>query len=232
MKKNIMMRLASFLLVAVLISTSAISGTYAKYVTQANGNDSARVAKWGVTASVEGGAFAKSYDLDTTVDGTFTLAVNSSTDDKLVAPGTEGTFTGVALTGTPEVAVRIAKTATIAIEGWMIDDDNNAETDAIFYCPLVFSINGNTIDGKTYTQASTLVTALKNAIEASSGDYEPKTNLETITGMNGDYTWAWDFDANGAGVNDVKDTKLGDLVANDGTATISIAVDVTVTQID
>ena len=36
MKRNVMMRLASFLLVAVLISTSAISGTYAKYNMNSN----------------------------------------------------------------------------------------------------------------------------------------------------------------------------------------------------
>ena len=54
MKKNVMMRLASFLLVAVLISTSAISGTYAKYVTTAEGKETARVAKWGVQVGVAG----------------------------------------------------------------------------------------------------------------------------------------------------------------------------------
>ena len=49
MKKNKMMRLASVLLIAVMISTSAISGTYAKYVTEGAAQDDARVAHWGVT---------------------------------------------------------------------------------------------------------------------------------------------------------------------------------------
>ena len=48
MKKNKMMRLASFLLVATLLTTSMISGTFAKYVTEGSASDSARVAKWGV----------------------------------------------------------------------------------------------------------------------------------------------------------------------------------------
>ena len=54
MKKNKMMRLASGLLVAVLITTSTISGTFAKYVTTADAKDEARVAKFGVviTATV------------------------------------------------------------------------------------------------------------------------------------------------------------------------------------
>ena len=53
MKKNKMMRLASFLLIAVLVSTSAISGTYAKYTTSGFAEDQARVAKWGVTVAAD-----------------------------------------------------------------------------------------------------------------------------------------------------------------------------------
>ena len=44
MKKNKMMRIASVLLVAVILTTCAISGTFAKYVTSGNGSDNARVA--------------------------------------------------------------------------------------------------------------------------------------------------------------------------------------------
>ena len=47
MKKNTMMRVASALLVAVLLTTCAISGTFAKYVSSAETSDTARVAKWG-----------------------------------------------------------------------------------------------------------------------------------------------------------------------------------------
>ena len=38
MKKNTMMRIASVLLVAVLLSTCAISGTFAKYTSQYTGS--------------------------------------------------------------------------------------------------------------------------------------------------------------------------------------------------
>lgn len=231
MKKNTMMRVASALLVAVLMTTCAISGTFAKYTTGADADDTARVAKWGVTATVTGGAFAKEYEADDQ-ETEFDVTVSSSTDDKLVAPGTEGTFTGVALTGTPEVAVKIEKTATITVSGWMIDADKNAETAEVFYCPLVFVINNNTINGSTYTSAADLQTALKNAIEAGNDEYAANTNLANIEGMNGDYAWSWDFDDDGKGTNDAKDTILGDMVANGGTATITIDVDVKVTQID
>jgi flagellin-like hook-associated protein FlgL len=100
MKKNVMMRLACFLLVAVLISTSAISGTYAKYVTKDTAMDSARVAKWGVQIDAAGTTFAEAYDAkaegnDPAADKTST-AVTVRSDlthgsiNNLVAPGTNG----------------------------------------------------------------------------------------------------------------------------------------------
>ena len=45
MKKNRMMRVASALLVAVLLTTCAISGTFAKYITAEDATDSAAQAK-------------------------------------------------------------------------------------------------------------------------------------------------------------------------------------------
>jgi hypothetical protein len=220
------MRLASALLVAVLLSTCAISGTFAKYVTEASAADTARVAKWGVTASVTGGAFATKYDIKTTVDG-ITNSVVSSTANKLVAPGTEGKFTGVALTGTPEVAVNITKTATIDIEGWLIDHDNDSNAD-YYYCPLRITINGTEYYGMNYASADEFEAALKSAIEMSNGNYAAGTDLSAISGMNGNYEWKWDFEPTSP-YTDEFDTKLGDLAV---APTITINVKVEVTQID
>ena len=116
MKKNKMMRIASVLLIAVLISTCAISGTFAKYVTKAKGEDSARVAKWGVLVTLDGEAFLTEYEKD---DDTYkpayantdsTVTVQTSAEDKLVAPGTKNEGLVATLTGTPEVAVRYSLT--------------------------------------------------------------------------------------------------------------------------
>ncbi len=119
---NKLMRLASVLLIAALITTCAISGTFAKYVTKVEHQDSARVAKWGVTLSLEGdGLFATEYDTDEEVDpqtgfGYTGVSVRASDEDKVVAPGTtslkedasgnpiHGFVATVA--GTPEVATR------------------------------------------------------------------------------------------------------------------------------
>lgn len=81
MKKNKMMRLASLLLVAVLLTTSVIGGTFAKYVTVQSGSDSARVAAWGF-----GDATTVEFNLFTYTDAN----VKSSNNDKIIAPGTAG----------------------------------------------------------------------------------------------------------------------------------------------
>ncbi len=223
MKKNTMMRLASALLVAVLLTTCAIAGTFAKYTyTLPEAFDTARVAKWGVTGTMTGTAFAKTYNLDSTVKGEFTLAVESETN--VVAPGTTGTFTGVALTGTPEVAVRITTTAALDLgDNWMVAGDDGDD----FYCPIVINVNDTDIRGLDYTSAEDFKTAVKDAIEAGNGDYAPNTDLSTLSDLNGNYTWTWAFDG-----DDAKDTALGDAAANGTAATIALTVSVTVEQID
>jgi hypothetical protein len=111
--KNKMMRIASVLLVAALITTCAISGTFAKYVTKVEGTDKARVAKWGIVLTVDGNAFAEKYAatdakyLD--AEGKFSV-VSSVEGEKVVAPGTNSKLVNdnyvATVKGTPEVATR------------------------------------------------------------------------------------------------------------------------------
>lgn len=100
MKKNKMMRAASGLLVATLLTTSIISGTFAKYVTTANGSDNARVAKWGITMDNGADMFSDTYDANATT------TVDSNDDAKVVAPGTYGSTT-YTVSGAPETSYRI-----------------------------------------------------------------------------------------------------------------------------
>ena len=109
MRKNYMMRAASALLVAVLITTSTISGTFAKYTTQDSATDTARVAKWGVELQVEGNLFADGYiDAISKSETNAELAVHSLGDDDVVAPGTKNDngFT-FSIKGTPEVSGKV-----------------------------------------------------------------------------------------------------------------------------
>lgn len=243
MKKNKMMRIASGLLVAVLLTTCAISGTFAKYVTEGKADDSARVAKWGVTVTAEGGMFAKTYiKHDDTVDED-TVGANTviSADDKnVVAPGTNGKIGGITLSGKPEVAVKVDVKATeVKVENWTIGEGENAE----FYCPITLTFsNGKTedaaksetISGLDYTTAEAFVTAITEKIGGYSSYYKANTDLSTTNELH--ISWEWAFaGAEGSKQTDAKDTALGNVAAKaaEGAApTISFNVTTTVTQVD
>lgn len=135
MKKNKFMRLASGLLVGTLLTTCAISGTFAKYTTQDDGNDSARVAKWGVELQVVGTLFGENYLKDentvtsstddtkisvesTNLGGVVTPDTLDTSDNtvnitNLVAPGTKANDVfGIKLNGVPEVDYKIEASLT------------------------------------------------------------------------------------------------------------------------
>lgn len=113
MRKNKMMRAASALLVAVLLTTCAISGTFAKYVTQDDFSDTARVAKWGVELQLVGNLYGDTYQNALVAnDAGASIAVQASDavipvsqeGSDIVAPGTENSNgLSIYLAGQPEV---------------------------------------------------------------------------------------------------------------------------------
>ena len=163
MKKNRTLKLASGLLILCLITTCAISTTLAKYTTGDTASDTARVAKWGVEVSASGTMFGKAYGA--TGSGEFadkimaevSGSVNTSTGEKVVAPGTRNdTGIQIKLKGKPEVSFEFAATADtvqdivlkINTYGVMVEAHGiNAATDfiaeGIYY-----------LDGTTYKPAS------------------------------------------------------------------------------
>ena len=220
MKKNKMMRIASVLLVAVILTTCAISGTFAKYVTSGNGSDNARVAKFGVTLTGTADTFKETYAKN---DTGFTLAANSvvSTED-VVAPGTSGSMAAFTITGTPEVAVRVAFAGRLELgDKW--EDEGNA-----YYCPIEVTVGDATFKGTSYASADEFEAAVNAKIATYSKDYAAGTDLSTIGGDAPAISWNWAFEGND---ND-KDTYLGDQAAAGNAATISLDVTATVTQID
>lgn len=239
MKKNKTMRAASALLVAALLSTSIISGTFAKYTTTANAGDDARVAKFGVEIKANGTMFADDYDKDDSTAATITKSVVTSgtTGDAVVAPGTKGELANATITGTPEVAVHVEYTPTLTLTGWKTE--KGAE-----YCPIVFTVGDKTYgltgmkdsQGNVVKNASTTIEALKtaveNAIKAYSADYAANTDLSTI-GADGyvHVSWNWAFD----NAQDANDTYLGKLAADNDTSNdskVELSITTTVTQID
>ena len=227
MKKNKMMRIASVLLVAVLLTTCAISGTFAKYITEKESTDTARVAKFGVDLAVTvDGAFATEYDADTTATDKLGVAiaktvVASSTDsDNLVAPGTNGDLMASAtIQGTPEVAVNVKQEATLVLTNWAVE--------GTYYCPLVITVDSAKFYGMDYTSAAEFIAAVEAALD-SDVNYEPNTNLTESHSV----TWEWAFEGTDGKQTDVKDTALGDYAAKTDDIEISFTYKVTVTQID
>lgn len=239
MKKNVMMRAASVLLIMVLLTSSVISGTFAKYVTSASGTDSARVAEFGVRIDAHGEMFKYSYQgIEAGWDSKAT--VNGETE-KVVAPGTAGNMVSMTLSGTPEVAVKVTYEATnFSLKNWTLYDGTE-------YCPVVFTINGVTYGTEDtdatnkYATVAALETAIKEVIKNYSKEYAPNTDL-SADGRKAEslaISWSWEFSVNST--KDAKDTILGDKaagIAEDGSAmaktpaTIEIRVKTTVTQID
>lgn len=218
MKKNKMMRAASALLVAVLLTTSVISGTFAKYVTNVSANATARVAKWGFenTAISFDDLFSTTYVTDGTVITGNSVA--SSNTDELIAPGTKGaaTFSFVYNdeNAKPEVAYSFvvdASESTCATEiqentsiRWCLDDENYDLT----WEQLLDEINA--LDGdKTY------------------GPNE----LPTGFGHDDSHTirWQWKFYENDSA--DAKDTEMGNL-ATSTDLKVYLKISVTATQLD
>ena len=221
MKKNKIMRIASVLLVAVILTTCAISGTFAKYVTSGNGSDNARVAKFGVNVAATGTTFAKEYATDDNgVVGTIAKSVVSTED--VVAPGTSGNMAAFTLSGTPEVAVNVAFTGTLEL------GDKWVDSTSAYYCPIEITVGDTTFKGKTYASADEFEAAVNAKIATYSKDYAANTNLSTIGANAPAISWKWAFEGN----DNVKDTYLGDQAAAGNAATISLSVTATVTQID
>lgn len=237
MNRNRLMKASAFLLVSTMATSCFVGSTFAKYVSEGEGDDSARVAKWGVEVTVTGDGFKTSYgkdDYKSNVDGN---TVISSTTEKVVAPGTKGTFGGVKISGKPEVAVKVETTATVDLSGW------NVASGGEFYCPLKFTVGDTTINGLDYSSSTaggegSFENAIKTAIqEATTKEVAAGTDLSTV-GDDITYSWEWPFEGSTGKVanqNDELDTKLGDNAADGDTGndpTISITVNTKVTQIN
>ena len=244
MKKNRILRVAAFLLIAVMITTCTISGTFAKYVTADDGSATARVAKWGVDVAVQAGkgaddandAFATNYDNEASATGT---KVVSNSTDNVLAPGTKGTLATVSVSGTPEVMVDVKVDVNLELVNWKVG--------GVDYCPLVITVGSTEITN--ITDAEALEAAVEEAvIKALTADdqtittdgtgktatmqYDANSNLaKTLT-----VTWEWAFETGAddaaKAANDVKDTALGDAAATGTAATVSFDIKVTVTQVD
>ena len=130
--KNLRKGLVFSLVLLSVISLGSVAGTYAKYTSNATGTDSARVAKWSFTV---GGTETATTDTFTfnLFETTYTNVASKDLDgdgnnDKVIAPGTEGSF-DIVLANASEV------NATYDIE-YTVTNTNNI--------PVEFSVDGGT----------------------------------------------------------------------------------------
>ena len=118
MKKNTMMRIASTLLIAVLLTTCAIGATFAKYATAASAEDSARVAYWGFNGTT--------FTIENLFTDNYTDVIANDSSD-VIAPGTTGSSTFY-FKPQNETAPEVAYKITVDTEGSEIADELVANT--------------------------------------------------------------------------------------------------------
>lgn len=218
MRKNKFMRAASGLLVAVLLTTCVISGTFAKYVTSAEGSDTARVAKWGFNAPA-------TIQLDlfsTTPDGN----VQSGNNEKVIAPGTEGSasfdfsYAGQNDITAPEVAYTFEVSTAGSNCGNSIQTNPN----------IKWALDGtddNSREWGTWTQLLTKIDALDG--NKAGNKYEANQLPEEFKAIgNNTHTvyWKWDFEGNN---NDTTDTEMGNATNLED---VKLNITITATQVD
>ncbi len=149
MKKNKMMRIASVLLVAVLLSTCAISGTFAKYVSEGSVTTTATIAKWNIELQGDPITNDVAFSLVDTTWANDNATVPNSVADKKIAPGTSGSGE-IVLKNDSDVAARISAnfTATGTPTGMTITytyaNSNGSDRGTVGNTPIAIGI-GETV---------------------------------------------------------------------------------------
>ena len=97
MKRNKLFILGICTVMVALVSLSLVSVTWAKYTSSISGEDQARVAKWSVLFEDKDAATESSFTVDLfgtikDTDGSAESDVSSANLDKVIAPGTQGSF--------------------------------------------------------------------------------------------------------------------------------------------
>lgn len=205
-----MMRLASVLMVAVLLSTCAIFSTFAKYASISSGNDTARVATWSIKVSgTEIGVAGNTnvaFDLFKTVKDTagadeIDVAKESADDNIIIAPGTSGSF-GIVIKNDSEVNAKY--TITLA-------ETNESNI------PLKYSVDGtNWVD----SVAELAMGSLKD-VAINMNNQDTKTVY-----------WKWAFEGTDPGAHANQDDESDTLLGYNHTATVTITATIAVEQVD
>lgn len=219
MRKNKMMRAASGILVATLMTTSIISGTFAKYTTSAAGEDSARVAKWGFADS-------SSITITDLFKNAYDSTVKSSTD--VIAPGTKGEATFEFGYTDPTTKPEVKYNFKVDTTGSDCKDDikNNSN--------IKWKLDGT--ECANWDELLKKIAALdgEDNVANKGKDYEAGTLPSDFDGTKTHkIEWEWVFEDKTSETakkdQDVKDTAMGNKAPLDD---VTIKITITATQID
>lgn len=214
-KKNHTMRIAAGVMTAALLSTCAISSTFAKYTSESTGTATARVAKWDILFGEGETTMNKTFTFDLYSTLYDTTANNAETDVKTgddvtrIAPGTQGSF-AVKITNNSEVTAKYTVSFTIGYT----DNTANTEVKSVTI-PLRFSTDGS--DWKTSIEDLNIDDTAAVALGMTDRD-----KLATYTVF-----WKWDYEDTTDNNRDKNDTILGTAGAE-----IQITATVTATQVN
>ena len=227
MKKNKVMRLASSLLVAALLTTSAVSGTFAKYVTSTNGTDTARVAYWGFDqdAMINLDLFDTSY-----------THIKSGNNDNVVAPGQskDTTFQFGYTNYTTDTVTAPEVDYTFKVDVVATGSYSKLDANSDFTWSLKKTKGGSETVIGTYQTVALLEAAIENLSGNMSGTqtYEAGNLPDNFTAADETYTvgWSWTYvDGTTSSTQDATDTAMGNAETLDD---VELTITVTATQID
>lgn len=201
-KKNLMMRIAGGVMMAALLSTCAISGTFAKYTTSSTVTATATVAKWDIELNDKDITSTEiTFDLFNTVcdldaDGNVTAGTQDSdvTTGKLIAPGTGGMF-AFKITNSSEVTAKY-------------EIDFSATLNSV---PLEFSADNS--NWETSIDGLDILNDNAKTVNIDKSDDSVKIY------------WRWKFEDN----RDTDDTTLG---TAETPAQVTVTAKITATQVD
>lgn len=220
-KKTVLTIAIALLLVLAL----ALGGfTFARYISQGSGSDTATVAKWGVsiTAAADSSAFDTDY---TKGEGAFAeesddgVAVKATTS--VVAPGTRGeSAMAVTISGTPEVAVGISYFMAEEISDVkLVLTEQGGDSTRITYNPIVYTLMK---DGEAQLKGT--LEQIRDAVNGlAEQTFEAGTDLSTADFAKYTIAWEWAFenaDENGIDA-DLLDTILGNGTALEDTVNLN-----------
>ncbi len=183
-KNRIFMALVSILLCFVLLSTSLLSGIFARFAVRDSVQMDVGFKQWGITITDANNTLVETIEKD----GSAVVRANGSiTQDGLLAPGTKGSLAWFRVSGNPEVDFSIDFSGTIDFGtgfGLVKNLDETAILVKIVYDNVVKAREEKIAAGEDYSELNYPLSLIKemvaNALNNVTMDTEQLSNLAKV----------------------------------------------------